>query len=398
MDIDVPLLELGAVDVTALRAAILGQEDNAWYEDKSRQESFYVHDQTRSIVLLNLDDSKWPDRAVHRAPGWERLADVAVPIMQDIIERHYPTDGEVVRAMAASLRAGESIKAHSDIHQSFHCGHRIHVPITTNPKVWFTINGRPYQFEVGQAYEINNQKQHSVVNNGNEDRITFIFDYIPPGPLAYAPVKSSKAPESGQVVNSGFQKLLGRARNYLLVQRGLDIEAIKDRIERIPDARWLESQREQRFDIHSDTRSLDLIHFFRDENTKPDYRELYFEMEDELKPVVQCIANYYQNNGFLVRMLLTKMPPGSEIPEHVDSGPALMNCHRVHVPITTNDMVVFTVGGEKKIMQAGELWEINNSLDHSVVNNGKEDRIHLIVDWMPNFSGQPEEDVLASLH
>jgi len=41
------------------------------------------------------------------------------------------------------------------------------------------IDGKPYRFEVGKAYELNNQKQHSVMNKGNEDRITFIFDYIP---------------------------------------------------------------------------------------------------------------------------------------------------------------------------------------------------------------------------
>ena len=42
------------------------------------------------------------------------------------------------------------------------------------------IDGRPYQLKVGQAYEINNQKMHSVMNKGSEDRITFIFDYVPP--------------------------------------------------------------------------------------------------------------------------------------------------------------------------------------------------------------------------
>ena len=131
---------------------------------------------------------------------------------------------------------------------------------------------------------------------------------------------------------------------------------------------------------------------------KPDYREFYFELQEELEPLVNRIADYYQNNGFLVRMLLTQMAPGSEIPEHVDSGPALMNCHRVHIPITTNDKVIFTVDGEKKNMQVGEFWEIDNSQDHSVENQGNEDRIHLIVDWMPNLSGQSEEDVLASLH
>ena len=46
--------------------------------------------------------------------------------------------------------------------------------------VRFMIDGRPYQFEVGQAYEINNQKTHSVMNKGDTDRINFIFDYVPP--------------------------------------------------------------------------------------------------------------------------------------------------------------------------------------------------------------------------
>ena len=41
------------------------------------------------------------------------------------------------------------------------------------------INGQPYQFKPGEAYEINNQKMHSVMNKGKEDRITFIFDYVP---------------------------------------------------------------------------------------------------------------------------------------------------------------------------------------------------------------------------
>jgi|TARA_B110000305_G_scaffold232612_1_gene287852 hypothetical protein len=42
------------------------------------------------------------------------------------------------------------------------------------------IGGRPYQFEVGKVYEINNQQKHSVMNKGAEGRINFIFDYVPP--------------------------------------------------------------------------------------------------------------------------------------------------------------------------------------------------------------------------
>ncbi len=195
MDIDVPLRELGAIDTTALRDAILGQEDAAWHEDEYRQQSYDVHDQTQSIVLVFTDGSNWPNSDVRKEPGWDRLADVAVPVMHEIIEKHYPAGGTIIRAMAAKLVAGGKIKPHHDSHRSFHCGHRIHVPITTNPRVRFMIDGRPYQFQVGQAYELNNQKQHSVMNKGTEDRITFIFDYVPPGPLASVPGKRKRRRE-----------------------------------------------------------------------------------------------------------------------------------------------------------------------------------------------------------
>ena len=101
-------------------------------------------------------------------------------LMNDIITRHYPAGGTVIRAMAAKLLSGKNISPHVDKHESFHRGHRIHIPITTNPRVRFMIDGRPYQFRVGEAYEINNQMRHSVANKGTEDRITFIFDYVPP--------------------------------------------------------------------------------------------------------------------------------------------------------------------------------------------------------------------------
>ena len=179
MDIATPIRELGSVDTAALREAVLAQEEEAWLEDKYRQEAFEVHHATQSIVVLFVDIDRWPDIVVKKEPGWPRLAAAALPLMNDIIGRHYEPGGTVIRAMAAKLVAGGKITPHVDRHPSFHAGHRIHVPITTNPRVRFMIDGQPYRFRVGEAYEINNQKTHSVMNKGTEDRITFIFDYVP---------------------------------------------------------------------------------------------------------------------------------------------------------------------------------------------------------------------------
>ena len=199
MDIKGRIRELGPVHVTALSEAILAQEEAAWHEESYRQDTYEVHRQTESIVLVFADLDNWPKFDVRKEPGWDRLADVAVPVMHDIIGRSYPPGGTIIRAMAAKLLVGGKIKPHVDSHPSFHRGHRIHVPITTNPRVRFMIDGRPHQLKPGQAYEINNQKNHSVINRGKEDRITFIFDYVPPRELGRlsSPVHTPDAGASG---------------------------------------------------------------------------------------------------------------------------------------------------------------------------------------------------------
>jgi hypothetical protein len=178
MDIGIDQRCLGPVDMEALKERILAQEPAAWAEQAIRQQIYEVHKDTESIVMLFCDEG-WPDGEIYREAGWDRLADVAMPLIDDIIETHYEPGGVLLRAMAAKLKAGGRINPHRDSLRSFHMGHRIHVPITTNSGVRFTISGKPYPVDVGSAYEINNQKLHSVMNMGREDRIFFIFDYVP---------------------------------------------------------------------------------------------------------------------------------------------------------------------------------------------------------------------------
>ena len=183
MDIGDPIRNFGKIDMEPLAEAILAQDEVAWNENQQRQNDYEVHEQTRSIVLLFANVDQWPGIDVTKQPGWDRLSAVAIPVMHSIIGSFYPPGGTIIRAMAAKLLAGGRILPHRDSHPSFGAGHRIHVPIVTNPRVRFMIDGRPYQLQVGEAYEINNQKVHSVMNKGAEDRINFIFDYVPPGAM-----------------------------------------------------------------------------------------------------------------------------------------------------------------------------------------------------------------------
>ena len=179
MDIDPIVRSWGEIDVAPLAEAVAAQDEAAWNEHADRQKDYEVHRQTQSIVLLFADIDDWPDLKVVRQQGWDRLASVAAPLMDSIIARWYPPGGRIIRAMVAKLPPGCRIDPHRDRHPSFGCGHRIHVPITTNTGVRFSVDGRPYSLQVGQVYEINNIKVHSVINRGSTDRIHFIFDYVP---------------------------------------------------------------------------------------------------------------------------------------------------------------------------------------------------------------------------
>lgn len=179
MDIGADQRCLGKVEMQDLKERILAQGPEAWAEQTIRQQTYEVHKDTESIVMLFCDES-WPDGDIYRESGWERLADVAVPLIDHIVDTYYKPGGTLLRAMAAKLKAQGRIVPHCDSLRSFHMGHRVHVPITTGSGVRYTISGKPYRFDVGNAYEINNQKKHSVMNMGQDDRISFIFDYVPP--------------------------------------------------------------------------------------------------------------------------------------------------------------------------------------------------------------------------
>lgn len=179
MDIGEDQRCLGPVDAQALAARILSQQPATWMEQALRQQIYEVHKDTESIVMLFCDES-WPDGEIYAEAGWDKLADVAMPVIDHVIQAYYQPGGVLLRAMAVKLKSKGKINAHRDTLHSFEIGHRIHVPITTGPGVRYTISGKPYTFEVGNAYEINNQMKHSVLNMGTEDRISFIFDYVPP--------------------------------------------------------------------------------------------------------------------------------------------------------------------------------------------------------------------------
>lgn len=191
--------------------------------------------------------------------------------------------------------------------------------------------------------------------------------------------------------HDSFHKLSGKASNYLMLKPDVDLEYIKRKLNKIPERAWHHSGREQTYEVHKQTQSLRLIHDADFRHYNPTYHDLYGEFKKELKPVFDFIADYFNHNGFIVRALFARLAGSGRIDTHTDGLYSLLKCHRIHIPVITNDQVVFTIGGEEKVLGAGEMWEINNSTLHAVDNHSDVDRIHLIIDWVPNTTVRPED-------
>lgn len=97
----------------------------------------------------------------------------------------------------------------------------------------------------------------------------------------------------------------------------------------------------------------------------------------------KTIINQFLCDKTSIRLL--KLFPGSFIKEHTDHHLGYSDgIFRIHIPIQTNDQVLFKIDGKRIVMQEGECWYGNFNLPHSVVNAGNEDRIHLVMDCIRN--------------
>jgi hypothetical protein len=82
---------------------------------------------------------------------------------------------------------------------------------------------------------------------------------------------------------------------------------------------------------------------------------------------------------------LMKLGPGSIIKPHTDHDLAPEHgTVRLHIPVTTNPEVEFRLNGIQVDMREGECWYLRLSDPHDVVNRGRTDRVHLVLDALVN--------------
>lgn len=165
-----------------------------------------------------------------------------------------------------------------------------------------------------------------------------------------------------------------------------DISSIKEKVLNIPEEHWTrQSYRQDTMHVHSNTQSILLKHE-NFEHYKPlidhDIAPLF---EDDIHQLEQTLFNDF-GPGRLRDVTLVKLLPNSDIGEHYDGDCAeLAGWQRCHLPIITNENVIFHVGETSEHLKEGKLYQIDNlNKLHSVENKSDQPRIHMMLEYFIN--------------
>ena len=169
--------------------------------------------------------------------------------------------------------------------------------------------------------------------------------------------------------------------NFIFVKH-YDVEHIADYIKSF-DAEWYyDTTRQETFKHHKHTTSYPIYEM---QMQKP----FNVELKCQNSNFVTMIDSIFKDlelvyNGHVTKAIFINLPAGKKVDGHYDEGDYLGMVRRVHIPIITNPDVDFIINEETKNMKLGDCWEINNSRFHEVNNRSKEDRVHLLIDILPN--------------
>ena len=145
---------------------------------------------------------------------------------------------------------------------------------------------------------------------------------------------------------------------------------------------WDEYQfRQETFPVHSKTKTIPLM--WDEDKLGIKYWKDYELFKFKLKYIEDLLIGIL-GEGHIETAILINLPKNQKIDSHYDVGDYFSKRNRIHIPIITNEYCFFKIDGELKNMKEGEIWEINNNeKEHSVENGGIEDRIHLLIDFLP---------------
>lgn len=172
-------------------------------------------------------------------------------------------------------------------------------------------------------------------------------------------------------------------RNFLKVAEGIDVVPLLLELQRQPEL-W-DANRARKDAPESPHREMSDIWIRHAQNAEqfqsPHFASWYpaFAALPSLRKLIfDSMARVQASH--LGGVLITRIQAGGKIFPHSDRGwhPEFYNC-KLYVVLESNPKCVFRVEDEGVVMKQGDVWRIDNTKEHEVVNAGDTERMTLII-------------------
>lgn len=162
----------------------------------------------------------------------------------------------------------------------------------------------------------------------------------------------------------------------------VDIELLKAKVERLSETAWAKEDvaKPNSFPCFHHTQHI-LFRFIPDNRNAANFISytnwpLWAPL---LLPVIHAaIEPYNFARPVFPKVMFARLRAGGHIDLHRDGGGANLYTHKIHVPLKTNDHVLFQFDSSEFQLHAGEAYEVNNITRHGGRNDGEDLRIHLV--------------------
>lgn len=174
-------------------------------------------------------------------------------------------------------------------------------------------------------------------------------------------------------------------RNFLKLADNVNVIGLRAELQRNPDL-WDENTLRTKHPGTAHSEVSDIWVFFneyKDEKLVVNDKEVVPYRAWHALPSLRHIVFALMNQVHAVRLgrvIITRLPPGKTIDLHVDGGAPATYYDRYQLAIQCEPGNMFVIGDEQVGFRTGEIWQIDNTIEHGVVNNSNTDRIVCIID------------------
>ena len=164
------------MDCAALRDAVLAIPEEVWNAQDSKSPIASWNAPQRG-TSSSASSPTCATGESYDGPLWDQFKSLLEPVIEEAAKPYGYARGVFPRVMLARMAPRWRHSPARDQNLAAKWPHKVHVPLQTNDKVTFWVDGKAYHLPEGEAVEVNNMAVHAVENRGTTDRTHLIFEY-----------------------------------------------------------------------------------------------------------------------------------------------------------------------------------------------------------------------------